>query len=125
MRSQGGMVDEFSRLQGLFVVHLGFAVIFAWTTALFAASRAPWVHNIRALIDPAQLGRVESTGSFLFCLPLLLTLGWLSVAYGGDLLRRTQMLRNQSAEFALAALAAFTVFYMSVERAVTALMLGA
>ncbi len=42
-------------------------------TALYAALHAPWVRNIRPLIDPSQVGRVESTWSFLFGFPAMLT----------------------------------------------------
>ena len=44
--------DEFSRLHKHFVFHLGVAVSLAWMTALYAALHAPFVRNIRPLIDP-------------------------------------------------------------------------
>ena len=124
MQARNNVVDEFARLHGLFVFHFGVAVSLAWLSSLYAACHAPWVRNIRALIDPSPSVQVESTGAFLFGLPLLMTFAWLSLAFGGDLLRRMQTIKNQSAEFALAGAAAFAVFYMAVERAVTATLLG-
>ena len=61
--------DRFTRLHKAFTFHLGIAASLAWMTALYAALHAPWVRNIRPLIDPAQIGRVESTWSFLFGFP--------------------------------------------------------
>ena len=69
--------DDFSRLHRIFTFHLGVAVGLAWMTALYSACYAPWVRNIRALIDPAGLDRVESTWSFLFVMPAVLTVAWL------------------------------------------------
>jgi len=117
-------VDEFTRLHALFVFHFGIAVSLTWISALYAAWHAPWVRNVRALIDPSPSAQIESTGAFLFGLPLLMTFAWLSVAFGGGLLRRMQTIKNQSAEFALAGAAAFAVFYMAIERAVTVTLLG-
>lgn len=116
--------DEFSRLHRLFVFHLGIAVGLAWMTALYAAMYAPWVHNIRPLIDPASAGQVESTGSFLFGLPVLLTVAWGAVVVGRDLFRHFRLMRSQMVEFGLAAAAAFVVFYLSIDRAIAALLLG-
>ena len=109
----------------MFVFHLGCAVTLSWVTAIYAACQGPWVRNIRALIDPGQPLRSESTWSFVFGLPMLLTLGWLSVFFGAEFLRRIRTLRSQSAEFALAGAAAFMVFYMAIDRAVTVVLLGA
>lgn len=116
--------DAFTRLHRAFTFHLGVAAMLAWGTALFAACHAPWVRNIRPLLDPAS-GRVESTWSFLFALPLVLTLGWAAAYFGREALRRTQVLSNEAVEFALAAAVAFAVFYLAIDRAVTALLLGA
>jgi hypothetical protein len=116
--------DEFSRLHRLFVFHVGVAVGLAWMTALYAAVYAPWVRNIRPLIDPLNLGHSESTASFLFGLPVLLTVAWAASIVGRDLFRRLQVMRSQTTEFGLAAAAAFVVFYLSIDRAVTALLLG-
>lgn len=116
--------DDFSRLHRSFVVHLGIAVGLAWTTAICAAVYAPWVHNIRLLLNPLSPGRPESTGAFLFGLPMLLMVSWAVVIVGRDMFRHCRMLQNQAAEFGLAAAAAFIVFYLSIDRSVTALLLG-
>jgi hypothetical protein len=117
-------VDEFTRLHKLFTFHLGVAVGLAWMTALYAALYAPWVRNIRPLIDPMSVGRVESTWSFLFGFPLVLTVAWVMVFFAGDMLRHFRILKNQSVEFAIAGAVAFALFYMAIDRAVTALLLG-
>ena len=117
-------VDEFTRLHKLFTFHLGVAVALAWMTALYAALYAPWVRNIRPLIDPMSVGRVESTWSFLFGFPVVLTVAWIMVFFAGDMLRHFRILKNQSVEFAIAGAVAFAVFYMAIDRAVTALLLG-
>lgn len=117
--------DEFSRLHKIFVFHLGVAVSLAWMTALYAALHAPFVRNIWPLVDPASAGRVESTWSFLFAMPVVLTLAWIMVFAGGDALRRYKVFRNQAIEFGCAAIVAFAVFYLSIERAVAAILLAA
>ena len=116
--------DNFSRLHKVFVFHLGIAVSLAWMTALYAALYAPWVRNIRPLLDPANLGRVESTWSFLFAIPAVLTAAWAMAYFGGELLRNFRLLKNQAIEFGVAGVVAFALFYMSVDRAVAALLLG-
>lgn len=116
--------DEFSRLHRVFVFHVGVAVGLSWMTAIYAAAHAPWVRNIRPLVDPMNLGQAESTASFLFGLPLLLTVAWAVAIVGRDLFRQFRVMRNQTAEFLLAGGAAFVVFYLSIDRAVTALLLG-
>lgn len=113
--------DDFSRLHRLFTLHLGIAVGLSWLTTLYAAAYAPWVRNIRVLIDPAAAGRVESTFSYLFVMPVVLTLAWLSVYFGREMMRRFQTLPNQAVEFSAAAMVAFGVFYVSIDRAVAAL----
>jgi hypothetical protein len=113
--------DDFSRLHRIFTFHLGVAVGLAWMTALYSACYAPWVRNIRALIDPAGLDRVESTWSFLFVMPAVLTVAWLTVVFGREVMRRSQTLPNLALEFAAAAAVAFGVFYLSIDRAVAAL----
>lgn len=115
--------DEFMRLHRMFVEHLGYAVGLSWLAAATAAAHAPWLRNIRGLIDPAS--RAESTASFLFALPILLTLGWAVAVFCADAMRRSQVLKSASAEFALAGCAAFAVFCMAIDRAVTAFLLGA
>ena len=114
--------DEFGRLHRVFVQHLTMAVGFAWAASLVAALHAPWVRNIRGLIDPA--GRVESTTSFLFGVPLLMTAALLCTVYGADALRRGQVLKSAAAEFALAGAVAFAVFCLAIHRAVVAYGLG-
>jgi hypothetical protein len=117
--------DGFSRLHKIFVFHLGVAVTLAWMTSIYAALYAPWVRNIRPLIDPANIGRVESTWSFLFGMPAVLTVAWVMVFFGRDMLRQVRLVSNQSVEFGVAAAVAFFMFYTSIDRAVAALMLGA
>ena len=116
--------DGFVRLHKVFTFHLGVAVGLAWMTALYAAVYAPWVRNIRPLIDPTNLGRVESTWSFLFGMPTVLTVAWVVAFLGRDMLQQFRMLKNQTVEFALAGAAAFTIFYLSIDRAVAAILLG-
>jgi hypothetical protein len=116
--------DDFVRLHRLFTFHLGIAVTLAWVTSLYAAIYAPWVRNIRPLIDPRHAGHVESTWSFLFAMPVVLTTAWLITIFGRDLLRELRMLRNQAVEFGIAAVVAFGLFYLAIDRAVTALLLG-
>ncbi len=117
--------DRYARLHKLFVFHLGVAVSLAWITALYAALYAPWVRNIRPLIDPSNLGKVESTWSFLFGMPTVLTVAWVMVFFAGDLLRDFRLLKNQTIEFAIAGAVAFGLFYIAIDRAVAALLLGA
>ena len=114
--------DQFARLHRIFVEHFAFAVLFAWAAAAGAAAYAPWLHNIRGLIDPT--GRTESTASFLFELPAILALAWISVACGGDLMRRSAMLRSHVTEFAVAGVVAFGVFCMAIHRVVVAVSLA-
>ena len=116
--------DHYARLHKLFVFHLGVAVSLAWMTALYAALYAPWVRNIRPLIDPTNLGKVESTWSFLFGMPMVLTVAWLMAFFAGDLLREFRLLKNQTVEFAIAGAVAFGLFYIAIDRAVSALLLG-
>jgi hypothetical protein len=116
--------DNYSRLHKLFVFHLGIAVSLAWMTALYAALYAPWVRNIRPLLDPNNIGRVESTWSFLFVMPAVLTAAWAMAYFGGELLRNFRLLKNQAIEFGIAGVVAFVLFYLSVDRAVAALLLG-
>ena len=116
--------DAYSRVHGVFTFHLGVAVSLAWMTSLYAALHAPWVRNIRSLLDPSELGRAESTGSFLFGMPLLLTLAWAVALFGRDLLRRNPLGRSWALEFGIAAAVAFAIFYVGVERAVAAILLG-
>jgi hypothetical protein len=114
--------DEFTRLHRLFVEHLGLAVGFAWAASLYAAAYAPWIRNIRGLLDP--FGRAEGTASYLFALPALMTVAWLGLAFGGQAFRRSQVFKSQTVEFGFAGLVAFAVFCMAVYRAVTAYSLG-
>lgn len=116
--------DDFSRLHRLFTFHLGVAVSLAWLTTLYAAASAPWVRNIRALIDPADPVRIESTLSYLFVMPAVLTLAWASAYFGRETMRRFQTLPNQTLEFAAAAMVAFGVFYLSIDRAVAVISAG-
>lgn len=116
--------DEFTRLHRTFVFHLGVAVGLAWMTALYASLHAPWVRNIRPLIDPANVNRVESTASFLFGMPIVLTVAWVMVYAGRDMLRHFRVMKNQVAEFSLAAALSFVIFYLAIDRAVTAIFLG-
>lgn len=117
--------DGFARLHKAFVFHLGIAVALAWATALVAAAQAPWVRNIRPLLDPASVGRAESTGSYLFALPMILALFWVIAVAGRDILRQMTVLRDERKEFAAAGAVAFGVFYLAVDRAVAAMFLTA
>jgi hypothetical protein len=116
--------DDYVRLHRLFTFHLGIAVSLAWMTSLYASIYAPWVRNIRPLIDPRNAGQVESTWSFLFAMPVVLTTAWLITIFGRDLLRELRMMKNQTIEFGIAAVVAFAIFYLSIDRAVTAMLLG-
>lgn len=125
MLTTQGTDDGFARLHKAFVFHLGVAAALAWATAIVAASQAPWVRNIRPLLDPSQVGgRVESTASFLFALPMVLALFWVIAVAGRDILRRLTLLRDERLEFVAAGAVAFAVFYMAVDRAVAALLLA-
>ncbi|MGO4705550.1 hypothetical protein AB4072_07215 [Microvirga sp. 2MCAF38] len=117
--------DQFSRLHNLFTFHLGVASGLAWMISIFAAFYAPWVRNIRPLIDPAYAGQVESTWSFLFVFPMVLTIAWLMAISGREIFRHLRMLKNEKIEFGIAGALAFSVFYLSIDRAVTALLLAA
>lgn len=114
--------DAFGRLHGLFVRHFGFAVVFAFGFSAFAATQAPWTRNLRGLIDPAA--RPESTAAFLFGLPLLLAVGWFTAFVGGDVFRRTAMMRHPAVEFAVAGLAVLIVFALSIQRGVAAILVA-
>ena len=115
---------EFSRLHNLFTFHLGVAVTLAWLTSLYAAFYAPWVRNIRPLIDPGNVGPVESTWSYLFIFPVVLTTAWLISIFGQNLFAQFRIFKNQIIEFAFAALVAFGMFYLSIDRAVAAMLIG-
>lgn len=116
--------DEFARLHKIFTFHLGVAVSLAWMTALYASMVAPWVRNIRPLIDPVNASRVESTWSFLFGLPVVLTLAWVVSLTGRDMLRHFRVLGSQATEFGVAAAVAFAIFYLSIDRAIAAILLS-
>ena len=115
---------EFSRLHNLFTFHLGIAVSLSWLTSLYAAFYAPWVRNIRPLIDPTNVGPVESTWSYLFIFPVVLTTAWLISIFGQNLFAQFRIFKNQIIEFAFAALVAFGMFYLSIDRAVAAMLIG-
>ena len=115
---------EFSRLHNLFTFHLGIAVSLSWLTSLYAAFYAPWVRNIRPLIDPANVGPVESTWSYLFIFPVVLTTAWLISIFGQNLFARVRLMKSQAVEFAVAAAVAFGMFYLSIDRAVAAMLIG-
>ena len=114
--------DQFARLHRLFLEHFGIATGLAWMAAAVAAMQVPWIRNIRGLIDPT--GRVESTASFLFGIPLILTLAWIGLAFGGGLIRRATVMRRCETEFAVAGAVAFGVFCMAIHRVVVALSLA-
>jgi len=115
---------EFSRLHSLFTFHLGIAVTLSWLTSLYAAAYAPWVRNIRPLIDPSNVSQVESTWSYLFIFPVVLTTAWLISIFGQNIFAKFRLLRSQAIEFGIAAAVAFTLFYLSIDRAVAAMLLG-
>ena len=72
----------------------------------------------------SQVGRVESTWSFLFGFPAILTVSWIMVFAGRDMLRHFRLMKSQTAEFAVAAVVAFAIFYMAIDRAVAAILLA-
>jgi hypothetical protein len=115
---------EFSRLHGLFTFHLGIAVTLSWLTSLYAAIYAPWVRNIRPLIDPSNVGPVESTWSYLFIFPVVLTTAWLISIFGQNLFAQFRLIKSQVIEFGIAGAVAFAIFYLSIDRAVAAMLLG-
>lgn len=125
MSFEDDSVDQFTRLHRAFIFHLGVAVGLAWMTALYASLYAPWVRNIRPLIDPMNVGRVESTGAFLFGMPIVLTVAWVVAYAGRDMLRHFRVMKSQAIEFGVAGVFAFVIFYLAIERAVTAIFLGA
>ena len=125
MTFEDDSADQFTRLHRAFVFHLGVAVGLAWMTALYASLYAPWVRNIRPLIDPMSVGRVESTGAFLFGMPIVLTIAWIVAYAGRDMLRHFRLMKSQAVEFGVAGAFAFVIFYLAIERAVTAILLGA
>jgi hypothetical protein len=57
-------------------------------------------------------------------MPTVLTVAWVVAFLGRDMLQQFRMLKNQTVEFALAGAAAFTIFYLSIDRAVAAILLG-
>jgi hypothetical protein len=116
--------DDFVRLHKTFTFHLGVAVALSWATSLYAAIYAPWVRNIRPLIDPTNAGQVESTWAFLFGMPVVISTAWIMVLFGGGILREMRLFKNQAIEFGIAGAVAFTLFYLSIDRAVAALRLG-
>ncbi len=116
--------DDFVRLHKTFCFHLGVAVALAWITSLYAAFYAPWVRNIRPLIDPTNVGPVESTWSYLFIFPVVLTTAWLISIFGQNLFAQFRIFKNQIIEFAFAAMVAFGMFYLSIDRAVAAMLIG-
>jgi hypothetical protein len=115
---------EFGRLHNLFTFHLGIAVTLSWLTSLYASFYAPWVRNIRPLIDPTNVGPVESTWSYLFIFPVVLTAAWLISIFGQNLFAQFRVFKNQIIEFAMAAMVAFGMFYLSIDRAVAAMLIG-
>ncbi len=115
---------EFSRLHNLFTFHLGIAVSLSWLTSLYAAFYAPWVRNIRPLLDPTSTDQVESTWAFLFGMPVVLTTAWVMVLFGSGILRELRLFKNQTIEFGIAGAVAFTLFYLSIDRAIAAMRLG-
>jgi hypothetical protein len=82
------------------------------------------VRNIRPLIDPANVGPVESTWSYLFIFPIVLTTAWLISIFGQNLFAQFRLLKSQAVEFAIAAVVAFAMFYLSIDRAVAAMLIG-
>lgn len=122
MRGAGAQ-DEFTRLHRLFVEHFSIALGLVWLTTVAAFVQVPWTRNLRGLLDPSAAP--ESTFSYLLTMPLLMTAGWVSVAFGGELIRRTVMLRNQRIEFAAAGLAVLAVFVLAVQRALSLVLVGA
>jgi hypothetical protein len=116
--------DLFFKYHQAFVRHFGIAVCLSWIAALAAAWHAPWVRNIYLLIDPGTPQRAESTAAFLFDLPILMAIVWGAVVLSRELLRRQRILGDLVTEFVVAGVVGFVLFYLSIDRAVTALLLA-
>ncbi|KAA2241052.1 hypothetical protein [Salinarimonas soli] len=114
---------EFVRLHKAFILHFGAATVLAWATALYAGFHAPWVRNLAFLIDPSSY-KVESTWSYLFGFPLLMTVAWVAVLLARDMLFATRLRGHLVAEFAVAGAVGFLMFYLAIDRAVAALRLA-
>ena len=82
------------------------------------------MRNIRPLLDPSNTSQVESTWAFLFGMPIILATAWIMVVFGDGLLREMRLFKNQAIEFGIAGAVAFTLFYLSIDRAVAAMRLG-
>jgi hypothetical protein len=54
----------------------------------------------------------------------VLTAAWLISIYGQNALSQFRVLKNQVIEFGIAAAVAFVLFYLSIDRAVAAMLLG-
>jgi hypothetical protein len=113
---------EFSRLHRLFQFHFGIATTLAWITSAVAAFHAPWVRDIYHFIDPMGPWKPESTGSYLFGFPLLMSVAWLACLLARDILFDMRLRGHLKTEFAVAGSVAFLMFYLSIERAVTAML---
>jgi hypothetical protein len=115
--------SEFLRLHKAFILHFGAATVLAWLTSLYASFHAPWVRNLAFLIDPSSY-KVESTWTYLFGFPLLMTVAWVAVLLARDMLFATRLRGHLIAEFAVAGAVGFLMFYLAVDRAVAALRLA-
>jgi hypothetical protein len=58
-------------------------------------------------------------------MPVVLSAAWLMTIFGRDILRELRVLKNQAVEFGVAGAVAFALFYLSIDRAVTAILLAA
>jgi len=124
MTANDKALDDFDRFHKLFIFHVGVAVALAWMTSLYAAIYTPWARTFRPLIDPAAAGQVESTWSFLFGMPMILSTAWLMVVFGGAILRQASVFKNQAIEFGIGGSVAFSLFYLTIDRTVAAMHLG-
>ena len=93
---------EFSRLHNLFTFHLGIAVTLSWLTSLYAALLRSLGAQHPPPDRPDHVGTVESTWSFLFIFPVVLTAAWLISVFGQNLFARFRILKSQAVEFAIA-----------------------
>ena len=116
--------SDFVRLHRIFTFHLGVAVSLSWMTSLYAAIYAPWVRNIRPLIDPTS-GR---PGREHLVLPVRDAgrphAAWLWSCSAVTCCAAAHDDANQVVEFGIAGAVAFALFYLSIDRAVAAMVLG-
>jgi hypothetical protein len=79
------VTDEFRRLHRAFTCGIGVMALIAWATALWAASKAPWVDDLYHLINPgARPPGPESTAMYLFWYPVILAFLFMTNLFAPD-----------------------------------------